>query len=129
MQINSYRNSNFAANTARKVPAFFRNAAGIPIRFGIWGLISMGVLSAALTKCTTAIFGKSYDAMKQDERKADKKKQEKFLKEDLNQRLYDTQKAKQFGRQPGSPSTASSSKYNDNKGYKSIQQSNSNTGY
>lgn len=60
----------------------------------------MGVLSAALTKCTTAIFGKSYDAMKQDERKADKKKQEKFLKEDLNQRLYDTQKAKQFGRQP-----------------------------
>ena len=37
---------------------------------------------------------------KQDERKADKKKQEKFLKEDLNQRLYDTQKAKQFGRQP-----------------------------
>ncbi len=99
-RLNSYRNSNFAANTARKVPAFFRNAAGIPIRFGIWGLISMGVLSAALTKCTTAIFGKSYDAMKQDERKADKKKQEKFLKEDLNQRLYDTQKAKQFGRQP-----------------------------
>jgi len=38
----------------------------------------MGVLSAALTKCTTAIFGKSYDAMKQDERKADKKKQEKY---------------------------------------------------
>ena len=99
-RLNSYRNPNFAANTARKVPAFFRNAAGIPIRFGIWGLISMGVLSAALTKCTTAIFGKSYDAMKQDERKADKKKQEKFLKEDLNQRLYDTQKAKQFGRQP-----------------------------
>lgn len=99
-RLNSYRNSNFAANTARKVPAFFRNAAGIPIRFGIWGLISMGVLSAALTKCTTAIFGKSYDAMKQDERKADKKKQEKFLKEDLNQRLYDAQKAKQFGRQP-----------------------------
>ena len=99
-RLNSYRISNSAANTARKVPAFFRNAAGIPIRFGIWGLISMGVLSAALTKCTTAIFGKSYDAMKQDERKADKKKQEKFLKEDLNQRLYDTQKAKQFGRQP-----------------------------
>ena len=99
-RLNSYRNSNFAANTARKVPAFFRNASGIPIRFGIWGLISMGVLSAALTKCTTAIFGKSYDAMKQDERKADKKKQEKFLKEDLNQRLYDAQKAKQFGRQP-----------------------------
>lgn len=99
-RLNSYRNSNFAANTARKVPAFFRNAAGIPIRFGIWGLISMGVLSAALTKCTTAIFGKSYDAMKQDERKADKKKQQKFLKDDLNQRLYDAQKAKQFGRQP-----------------------------
>lgn len=102
-RLNSYRNSNIAVNTARKIPAFFRNAAGIPIRLGIWGLISMGVLSAALTKCTTAIFGKSYDAMKQDERKADRKKQEKFLKDDLNQRLYDTQKVKQFGNQTAQP--------------------------
>lgn len=102
-RINSYRNSNFAANTARKIPAFFRNAAGIPIRFGLWGLISMGVLGAALTKCTTAIFGKSYDSMKQDERKTDKKNQEKFLKQDLNQRLYEAQKAKQFGNQAAQP--------------------------
>lgn len=96
-RLNSYRNSNVAANTARKIPAFFRNAFGIPVRFGIWGLLSMGVLGAALTKCTTSIFGKSYDSMKQDERKADKKKQENFLKDDLNQRLYEAQRIKQFG--------------------------------
>lgn len=98
-RLNSYRNSNPIANTARKVPAFFRNFAGIPIRFGIWGVLSMGVLGGALTKLTTSIFGKSYDSMKQDERKADKKQQEQFLKDDLKQRMYEAQSLKQFGPQ------------------------------
>ena len=98
-RLNSYRNSNFAANTARKLPAFFRNCAGIPIRVAAWAALSMGVLGAALTKCTTAIFGKSYDSMKQDERKDELKAQEKFLKDDLNERLYELQRIKQFGAQ------------------------------
>ena len=83
-----YKNKNFATNGMRKLPNLFRNIAGIPMRFGVWGALSMGVLGAALTKCTTMIFGKSYDAMKQDEHEDEKKKQKQFLKEDLNDRLY-----------------------------------------
>lgn len=96
-RLNSYRNSNFAANTARKLPAFFRNCAGIPIRVAAWAGLSMGVLGALLTKGTTAIFGKSYDSMKQDERKDAIKAQQKFLKDDLNSRLYEAQRLKQYG--------------------------------
>ena len=99
-RLNSYRNSNFAANTARKLPAFFRNCAGIPIRVAAWAGLSMGVLGTLLTKCTTAIFGKSYDSMKQDERKEGLKAQQKFLKDDLNERLYEAQRIKQYGSSP-----------------------------
>ena len=76
-----------------------KDGVAIPMRFGVWGVLSMGVLGAALTKCTTAIFGKSYDSMKQDERKQERKEQEKFLREDLNRRLYEAQSRKQFGPQ------------------------------
>ncbi len=96
-RLNSYRNSNIAANTARKLPAFFRNCAGIPIRIVAWAGLSMGVLGTLLTKCTTAIFGKSYDSMKQDERKDELKKQQEFLRQDLNERMYEIQRNKQYG--------------------------------
>ena len=105
-----YRSSNIAANGFRKLPNMFRNIAGIPMRFGIWGAISMGVLGAALTKCTTAIFGKSYDSMKQDERKEEKKKQKQFLKDDLNDRLYKTAQMK-----AASAATASTPKPQQNR--------------
>ncbi len=89
-----YKNGNFATNFARKAPNFFRNVVGVPMRFAVWGLISMGVLDAAIKKCSTAIFGKSYDSMKQDEHKAELKQQKQFLREDLNKRLYDMQAQK-----------------------------------
>ena len=82
------KTGNVVMDTLRKTPNFFKNVAGVPMRFAAWQWLSMGVLGAALTKCTTMIFGKSYDAMKQDERKEEKKEQKQFLKEDLNRRLY-----------------------------------------
>lgn len=96
-RLNSYRNSNYAANTLRKTPAFLRNCVGVPIRVIAWAGLSMGVLGGLLTKGTTAIFGKSYDSMKQDERKDGLKEQQKFLKDDLNKRLYEAQRIKQYG--------------------------------
>ena len=84
-----YKSSNIVMNKIRQIPNFFKNVLGVPMRFGVWGLISMGVLGAAITKCTTAIFGKSYDAMKQEEHEDAKKAQKEFLKEDLNKRLYE----------------------------------------
>ena len=96
-RLNSYRNSNPVANTARKIPAFMRNMVGVPARVVLWGILSMAVLGGALTKVTSSIFGKSYDSMKEDERKDEKKKQEEFLRQDLNQRMVDAQRAKVYG--------------------------------
>lgn len=96
-RLNSYRNSNPAANTARKIPAFMRNMVGVPTRVVLWAGLSMAVLGGALTKITSSIFGKSYDSMKEDERKDEKKKQEEFLRQDLNQRMVDAQRAKVYG--------------------------------
>ena len=96
-RLNSYRNSNPAANTARKIPAFMRNMVGVPARVVLWAGLSMAVLGGALTKITSSIFGKSYDSMKEDERKDEKKKQEEFLRQDLNQRMVDAQRAKVYG--------------------------------
>lgn len=96
-RLNSYRNSNPVANTARKIPAFMRNMVGVPTRVVLWAGLSMAVLGGALTKITSSIFGKSYDSMKEDERKDEKKKQEEFLRQDLNQRMVDAQRAKVYG--------------------------------
>ncbi len=95
-----YKSSNAVMNVTRKLPNFFKNVAGVPMRFAIWGLITMGLLDGTIKKCTTAIFGKSYDAMKQDENETARKEQKKFLAEDLNRRLYEAQRVKQYGNQP-----------------------------
>ena len=95
-----YKSKNIAANIGRKVPNAFRNVAGVPMRLGIWALISMGVLDAGIKKASTAIFGKSYDSMKHEEDETAKKEQKQFLAEDLNRRLYEAQKIKQYGKQP-----------------------------
>lgn len=90
-----YQNKNMVTNIVRKTPNLLRNVVGIPLRFGVWGAISMGVLGAALTKITSSIFGKSYDAEKQDEHKTSLKEQKQYLKKDLNDRLYEEARKKQ----------------------------------
>jgi len=90
-----YHGGNAGSKVLHDLPRFLKDGVAIPMRFGVWGVLSMGVLGAALTKCTTTIFGKSYDSMKQDERKQERKEQEKFLREDLNRRLYEAQSIKQ----------------------------------
>ena len=95
-----YKSKNVAANIGRKIPNAFRNVAGVPMRLGIWALLSMGVLDAGIKKVSTAIFGKSYDSMKHEEDETAKKEQKQFLAEDLNRRLYEAQKIKQYGKQP-----------------------------
>ena len=92
--------SNIVANKMRQIPNFFKNVAGIPMRFAVWGLICMGVLDSIIKKGVTTVFGKSYDAMKEDEHETAKKEQKKFLAEDLNRRLYEAQRNKQYGNAP-----------------------------
>ena len=90
----SYRNGTFAGNTVRKVPGFFKNVLGVPMRFGIWGCISMGVLGAALTKGTKLLFGNFHDRYKIEEQEAKKKTQKEFLHQDLQNRLLEAQTKK-----------------------------------
>lgn len=68
-----------------------RNLFGVPLRFILWGIISMFVLESAISKGIKLIFGESYNYEKEEEMKTAKKEQKKFLKEDLNKRLYETQ--------------------------------------
>ncbi len=95
-----YKGSNVVANIGRSSKGFLRNVGGVPMRLVIWGLISMGVLDAGIKKASTAIFGKSYDSMKHEEDETAKKEQKQFLADDLNRRLYEAQKIKQYGKQP-----------------------------
>lgn len=93
-QIKSYRNGSFGGNTARKIPSFFKNLGGIPMRLILWGGITMFGLDALITKGTKAVFGNFYDRMKEEEHEANKKKQKKFLKNDLQERMIEAQRKK-----------------------------------
>jgi hypothetical protein len=74
-----------------------RNLWGVPARLIIFGALTMGVLDSILNKGIKLVFGESYDSMKEEEIKDAKKEQKKFLKEDLNERLYEAQKRKIAG--------------------------------
>ncbi len=93
-QIKSYRNGSFAGNTARKLPSFFKNLGGIPMRLILWGGITMFGLEALITKSTKSVFGKFYDRTKEEENEAMKEQQKQFLKADLQARMLEAQKKK-----------------------------------
>ena len=57
-QIKSYRNGSVAGNTVRKVPSFFKNLGGVPMRLILWGGITMGLLDTAITKGTKSYLWK-----------------------------------------------------------------------
>ena len=86
--IKSYKGGNPIENAFGKLGHYCRNTVGIPLRFVVWGAISMGVLGTAITKASRALFGRSYDAIKQEENEANKKTAKEFLQEDLNKRIY-----------------------------------------
>lgn len=106
-RFDGYNTGNFITTKLSKLRNLPRNLFGIPLRLVLFGLITMGLIDGALNKIIKAIFGRSYNAEKFEGQKEDKKEQKKFLKEDLNDRLYEMQKAKQMNamrvRQPKIP--------------------------
>ena len=92
--IKSYRNGTVGGNFVRKIPNFFKNLGGVPMRLALWGCISTGVLGAAITKTIKMLFGNYYDRYKEEEYDAKKAEQKKFLKEDLQKRLLEIQARK-----------------------------------
>lgn len=93
--IKNYNGGSFIENLINKSGYYCRNTVGIPLRFVVWGLISMGVLGTAITKASQSIFGKSYDAIKQEENEDNIEKEKEFLQEDLNKRIFETAALKQ----------------------------------
>ena len=92
-----YKNNNVLTNTLRKLPNGFRNVFGIPLRVALWAGLTTGVLDGMIHKCSNMIFGKAFDSIKHEEHEAEIKKQKQFLREDLNKRLYEAQRIKQYG--------------------------------
>ena len=93
-KLDAYNTGNWFTTKFSQMRNLPRNMWGVPARLVIFGLLAMGVLDTILNKCIKAIFGDSYDSMKEEEIKDAKKEQKKFLKEDLNARLYETQRRK-----------------------------------
>ncbi len=87
---------NFFKNKFTKIRNLPRNIVGVPMRFLIWGMITMFGLEAVLSKGLKLLLGESFDAEKEEDRKSAAKEQKKFLKEDLEKRLYETQLKKQM---------------------------------
>ena len=93
-KLDAYRTGNWFTTKLSQLRNLPRNMWGVPARLIIFGLLTMGVLDSLLNKGIKAIFGDSYDSMKEEEIKDAKKEQKKFLKEDLNARLYEAQRRK-----------------------------------
>ena len=93
-KIDAYNTGNMVTTKFSQLRNLPRNLWGVPVRLILFGLLTMGVLDTVLNKGIKLIFGDSYDSMKEEEIKDAKKEQKKFLKEDLDDRLYEAQRQK-----------------------------------
>ena len=93
-KVDAYNTGNFITTKLNQLRNLPRNMFGVPLRFILFLGLTMGVLDTILNKGIKVIFGDSYDSMKEEEIKDAKKEQKKFLKEDLTERLYETQRRK-----------------------------------
>ena len=93
-RFNGRNTGNIITSQFTKLRNLPRNLWGVPLRFIMFIGLSSFVLDGAIQKVIKTIFGESYDVMKEEEQKDAKKEQKRFTKEDLQDRLYDTQKIK-----------------------------------
>ena len=98
-KVDAYNTGNWFTTKFHQIRNLPRNMWGVPARFIIFLGLTMGVLDTILNKGIKAIFGESYDSMKEEEIKDAKKEQKKFLKEDLTDRLYEVQRRKMTNNQ------------------------------
>ena len=89
--IRSYKSGNFLGDKIRQIPNFFKHLGLEPIRFILCAFVIESFFRGLIEKGSKAIFGNHYDHMKEEEHQAKKDEQKKFTKQDLEQRLYQTQ--------------------------------------
>ena len=89
-----FQGKNPITNLLHKIPNSLKNCFGVPLRFIICMFAVEGFYRSVIEKGSRALFGRHYDHMKHEEHDMKKKEQKKFLKEDLQKRLYEAQAAK-----------------------------------
>ena len=94
MKIKPANDGNAFVNFIRKIPNFLKDAAYSPARFLVFMFVGMPFVDKIIEKCTSSLFGKSYDSMKFDERAENKKKQEEFAINDLRSQMLEVEKNK-----------------------------------
>lgn len=95
--ISSYKNGGFFSNGIRGIGNKLKNIGGVPLRVALWAGLTMGVLDPLINKGIKSCFGNYHDRYKEEEFEENKKGQKKFLKEDLQARLYEAQRKKVMG--------------------------------
>ena len=91
LKLEGYNGGNLASRIYHKLPNFLKDAAYSPARFLVFMLALVPFYDKIVTNCAKKIFGNYYDGMKEEEYAEKKKEQKKFLKNDLQKRLYEAQ--------------------------------------
>ena len=89
-----YKDSSFIKNIFRNGPANLKNFIWSAGRFMVFMMIGMPLVDKVINKCISAVFGRNYDDTIEKENQEAKEKQKEFLKEDLQERMYEAQAAK-----------------------------------
>ncbi|MCQ2739991.1 MAG: hypothetical protein MJ237_07175 [bacterium] len=75
----------------RRIPYKFRDIGYSAMRFGIFMMVAFPLVEKILEKGIQSILGKPYDAMKEEDNKANKERQEQYTMADLKQRMMEIQ--------------------------------------
>ena len=92
-----FNNGKAAGNFMRMAGHNMKSFAYSVGRFGVFFLIGMPFVDKIIEKCTSTIFGKPYDAMKEEENAENKKAQEEYALNDLRERMMEVQRRKLVG--------------------------------
>ena len=94
LKLERYKDSSFIKNLFRNGPAKAKNFIWSAGRFMVFMMIGMPLVDKVINKCISAVFGRNYDDTIEKENQEAKEKQKEFLKEDLQERMYEAQAAK-----------------------------------
>ena len=92
--IKPYNNGSGFGNFARKAGHNMKSFAYSVGRVGVFMMVGIPLVDKVIEKCTSAVFGKPYDAMKEEEYAEQKKVQEEYTMNDLKDRMLEVQKNK-----------------------------------
>jgi len=95
LKIESFRGGTPQANFLRRLPNLMKDyLVYVPGRFIVFMFVGMNIADKLIDKCTSSLFGKPYDGMKERDIVEAQKKQEEFTINKLRERLLEIQRDK-----------------------------------